>query len=89
MRILPIGSLIGGGSALAVSWTGSTDDVLSPQSPNTTVVVDATDGKVRWKKTHFAVGAVESGVVAGYMTDSTWRHPHPVGLATADGHQLW
>ncbi|MGH3826577.1 MAG: PQQ-binding-like beta-propeller repeat protein [Pseudonocardiaceae bacterium] len=89
MRMLPPGSLIGGGSVLAVSWEVITDNILSPHSPNTSAVVDATKATVLWKKAHFAAGAVESGVVAGYMTDRTWLNPRPVGLAAADGRQLW
>ncbi|MGH3830440.1 MAG: hypothetical protein ACRDRS_08290 [Pseudonocardiaceae bacterium] len=46
MEMLPTGSLIGGGSVLAVSWEGPTGDGLAPQSPNTSAVVDATNGKV-------------------------------------------
>ena len=68
---------------------GDNEKRPGPQSPNTSAVVDAATGKVLWKKDHFAAGAVESGIVAGYMTDGAWLHPRPLGLAAVDGHQLW
>jgi hypothetical protein len=54
-------------------------------------VVDTTNAKVLWTKADFVARVVESGVAAGYMRDGT-SQADPclvVGLAAADGHQLW